>query len=768
MSRSNHASSPLWLVGLGLLAGLPTSQVAHAACPPPPQLDCTLGPAPNPAPDLSPLADDALSTWPVRARDEGEADCQGEEITAIWNSFGEYQDHWPHYGHTGIDIRSNPQGGGDLVVVAGDADVWAVATFNEDVCQHGYACRIYAKSYPSQDHIFYYAHLRLDPGSPVDQATRGAIIDAVSNDPLQGVTAGTRPLCEGRTLSQIGPFINQRSHLHFSIFDTADNYNGVNPLKVIQNPGIDQHDPVIEDVAFVTCNANTSQTSCQEVTVAEGCNYGTDPLTGTVDLLAHTRDVYQLDPDPVLAGGTESLGVYRADYQVRKIPDGNENDGTLFGGTFYEFDRLPFECRGEDISGCTDDPNNSPDIDDTKFLQLVDFPVTGPELGITFFGYFFSILGDFQSASPYGPNTTEFHYSIPTREWGLPGSWDTTQVPDGLYQVSVYVWDESGRSDTEDRFVVVKNDPGPLAIAGDIMIRDHAEDLGAVPSNANGEKHWRSTDIKVLPDGVQPPAAGSSSWDEWAPVELELGEDYNVYLRVENLGCEDATNVNGRVAFGTPSMWNGDWEEIGPQGGVDLGAPLVGGDAVVLGPFPWTPGIGDDGHKCLKAVLSADGDAASATLGEIEAGHVQGDNNIGQLNVKVFNEAPSMGFWFENPTPQPQPIALGIDATAFPLYEPGAVVELEVEYHAALAAAWAGVPHTTLVDDGVTLTLQIHEERVIMPAAVFPAQTVLDAEAELVLPAGVATGIYEVDFYEKVDGVVAGGMTVTAHNLIPQ
>jgi hypothetical protein len=29
-------------------------------------------------------------------------------------------------------------------------------------------------------------------------------------------------------------------------------------------------------------------------------------------------------------------------------------------------------------------------------------------------------------------------------------------------------------------------------------------------------------------------------------------------------------------------------------------------------------------------------------------------------------------------------------------------------------------------------------------------------------------GIYDVDFYETVDGVVAGGMTVTAHNLVPQ
>ena len=754
------------LVGLSLLAGL-SARPASAACPPPPDDPCDLGAPPNPAPDASPLADDALSTWPVRARDENQADCQGAPITAIWNSFGEYQEHTPDYGHTGIDIRSNPAGGGDLVIAAADADIWAVATFDEDVCTHGYACRIYAKSFPSQDHIYYYAHLRMDESSPVDAATRAAVIDALSNDVDDPVEPGSRPLCEGRTLAQIGPFLNARSHLHFSIFDAADNYNGINPLTVIDEPFVDDQPPVIEDFAFATCSENT-HTNCQELDVTEGCNFGNEPLTGTVDLVALTRDTLNVEDDSVLQGGTESVGVYEAAYRVRRMPDGNENDGTLFGGTWYEFDRLPFICRGEDVSGCSLDPDHDADITQSDFLDLVDFPSTGPELGITFFSYFFSVAGDFVSDSPYGPNTTEYHYSIPNRRWGLSGSWDTTQNPDGLYQVSVYVWDQEGNYDWEDHYVVVKNDPGPLPPTADVMLRDHVDDTGASPSNPNGEKHWRSTDIRVVSAGFNVPDADDAWWDQWGPVDLDAGTDYEVYLRVRNLGCESATNVSGQVAFATPSMWNDEWEEIGPPGGVDLGVPLGSGQAAVLGPFPWTPGAADAGHKCIKAVLDADGDPAQASLGEIEAGHVQNDNNIGQLNVKIFNEQGDMGFGFANPTTETQPIALQMDASGFPIHESGSLVRLQVDHHPALAAAWAGVDGTTLVDDGITLTLDFHQTRVTMPAAAVPPATYLDANATLILPAGIDIGIYDVDFFETVNDVVAGGMTVTAHNIIPQ
>ncbi|MEM7156039.1 MAG: hypothetical protein AAF799_24515 [Myxococcota bacterium] len=766
MRTSNRLLSGSSILGLSLLATA-TARPAEAACPPPPDLPCELQVPPGPAPDASPLADDALSTWPVHARDENVDDCQGPPITAIWNSFGEYQDHVPDYGHTGIDIRSNPAGGGDLVVAAADADIWAVATFNQDVCTHGYACRIYAKSFPSQDHIYYYAHLRLDETSPVDVSTRDAIIEALSNNVSADVVPGSRPLCEGRTLAQIGPFVHDRSHLHFSIFDVADNYNGVNPITVIDEPFVDDQAPLIEEFAFATCT-EAANTSCQALDVTEGCNFGNDPLTGTVDLVVRTRDTLNEEPDGILAGGTESVGVHRAAYRVRRMPDGNENDGTLFGGTWYEFDRLPFECRGEDVSGCTDDPDHAADIDQDDFLDLVDYPFTGPELGITFFGYFFSVAGAFNSVSDFEPGDVEAHYNIPNRQWGLSGSWDTTQSPDGLYQVSVYVWDEAGNYDWEDHYVVVKNDPGPLPATADVMLRDHVEDTGASPSNPNGEKHWRSTDIKVVSAGSDVPPANDAWWDDWGPVDLNAGSDYEVYLRVRNLGCENATNVSGQVAFATPSMWNDEWEEIGPPGGVDLGMALGSGQAAVLGPFPWTPGAADAGHKCIKAVLDADGDPAQASLGEIAAGHVQSDNNIGQLNVKIFNEQPDMGFGFANPTTLTQPIALEVDASGFPLAESGSLVRLQVDYHPALAAAWAGVDGTTLVDDGTTLTLDFHQARVTMPPASVPAATYLDANATLILPAGIDIGIYDVDFFETVDGVVAGGMTVTAHNIVPQ
>jgi hypothetical protein len=176
------------------------------------------------------------------------------------------------------------------------------------------------------------------------------------------------------------------------------------------------------------------------------------------------------------------------------------------------------------------------------------------------------------------------------------------------------------------------------------------------------ENFWESTDIWNL----TAPNPATAPGDHTTPI---LGVTNYLYVRVRNRGTQAANNVSVRAYHNRPSsglMWPGDWNAMTtpvlPVPGASALSIAAGGSTIV-GPFEWTPAI--EGHECLLAWVSADGDRANidpvAGL-PCAAGptphwrFVPFDNNVAQRNVAPV-PARSAGlraafaerfFWVEN------------------------------------------------------------------------------------------------------------------------
>lgn len=141
-----------------------------------------------------------------------------------------------------------------------------------------------------------------------------------------------------------------------------------------------------------------------------------------------------------------------------------------------------------------------------------------------------------------------------------------------------------------------------------------------------------------------------------------IGVPNYMYVRVGNRGTQTATNVSVKAFNCRPStglVWPDDWQ---PMTTAQLNAPadIAPGGDVVVGPFEWTPMV--EGHECLLAIASADGDPGNDTTATSSIPHsrlVPFDNNIGQRNVAPVPGGGGGGgltagfanrqFWFNNP-----------------------------------------------------------------------------------------------------------------------
>lgn len=139
-----------------------------------------------------------------------------------------------------------------------------------------------------------------------------------------------------------------------------------------------------------------------------------------------------------------------------------------------------------------------------------------------------------------------------------------------------------------------------------------------------------------------------------------LDQTNYMFVRVKNRGTETAENVVVRAYHCRPStglVWPDDWEAV-DTAELPAGSIHSGGETVV-GPFEWVPEV--EGHECLLASVSADGDPSNADTVNGPIPHwrlVPFDNNLGQRNV-----APEPGgdgdalvrsftrrrFWVNNP-----------------------------------------------------------------------------------------------------------------------
>ena len=693
-----------------------------------------------------PLAPGTLTVWPVRERLAG--DVPGGTRNSLMSSFGEFQGH---YVHTGIDIRgvwNNATSKGDLVLAVADGDIWAAPKFSGDFCDDANLCRLYVKS-KDRRHIYYYSHLSVRSGA--DSEVRARIESAAMKNPADDLPVGSNPVTAGQKLAGLSPFPNEFIHLHFGIFDACENYDGLNPLALLPapdfqgSPYVDETDPTIPQFVFL-------RDGTQNVVDAEGC---TKPLSGAVDLLVEAKEVYHdLTAGTPPFKATNSMGVHRGSYRIRRTPSGAPYDGT-----WYEFDRGPYRCRGAQRGKSCTDPVNGTLLTQTDFIQKVallpPFGDGGAELGVTYTDNLFNdVAGMFNSDDSY--SGTEKYFHLLTNEWGYtdqPGKWDSAAIPNGRYQVSVEVADVRGNKAARHKFVLVDNGGPPPSATGDLVIRDNPSDGGAVPSTLGGERFWISPDIRITKAGDPAPA----NWDSPQEGTVLEGQSYSVWVRVKNTGCETLHNVRAKVAWANPAMIQTDWSQIGAE--TPAGVSLNLNEAKVLGPFNWIPTAEQVGHRCLLAITRANEDTATVpnfdTIADGWGGTVANDNNIGQLNLQVTGVKKFMIF---NPDVDEAGVGIDFDCNDFPLREQGAVAELSADFHPALEAAWTRVPRTALRREGNQLIVRFQGCKVTLPPARLPGGTVIPAFFDLQLAPGPA-GSHRVDLGQTLDGELAGGMS---------
>ncbi len=719
----------------------------------------------EPDPCLAPaLTPGVLQVWPLRERLAGGA--LGPDRTGIWNNFGEYQQYntAPDYLHTGIDIRGIWTGEGDLTLVAADGDIWSVPQFTGDTCVFGDYCRVYIKS-TDRRHIYYYSHLRI--AGDVDSEVRARILAVANVPPANELPVGSNAVTAGQKLAALAAFGSGAfNHLHFAIFDACENYDGLHPLallpppQVAGGPYVDEEDPTIDQFVFLREDGST-------VVNAEGC---ATPLSGVVDLVAEAKDTYRdLSAAPDSLSGTNSIGLYKASYRIRRTPSGPSREGT-----WYEFDRAPYRCRGSARgASCADpDPVKAAPIDQATFIQSVANlnGSGGADLGIGYTTTLYNTVpGSLKSSSAFQTNQERFVHLL-THEWALPdtpGRWDTADgsYPDGRYQVSVEVADQQGNKAAAHKFVLLDNDASPPTLTGELVVRDNPLDVGAVPSTLGGRKFWISPDIKVTEQSEPGPSGPTDpTWNTTGEVHLLAGTTYHVWVRVENTGCETLTGVRAKVAFANPQMIQTDWQQIDNEKGP---VSLTDGQAAVLGPFIWTPTTSQEGHRCLLTIARAATDPPTVsdfgTIADGWGGTVASDNNIAQLNLQIGG---TKAYSIVNPRVGAADVGVDFDCNDFPIAEGGSLAELVAAYHPALEAAWTDVPRTTLSRVGDQLRLRFRGCKVQLPAARLPGATVIPASFDLAVAPG-PSRVFRLDLTQAIEGTVTGGMSFQIARIPP-
>lgn len=673
---------------------------------------------------------------------------------AVWSSFCEYQNRWglPWF-HSGFDIRGVYR---DKVIVVDAGNVWIVA--NLEQCNQGptegNSCRLYVIS-TDRRYIYYYSHLFLGPETDSTSTARAEIENA--SPQVVGASQYTinddTDVASGEILAFMANFSGW-NHIHFGIIDANENYDMLNPLTAFSFVPIDDESPTIESLEFY--QAGTPETSSPVLVTPQGACH---VVSGDLDIVANMEDTfYTTNPAPPdLTGGETSTGIYEARYIVRPVTSATP----AIDKVWYRFDRAPLSCagelRGNDCSSTVTEPQ--------FFAASISRTSGAAHWGESYASVLYSnVLSD----SDYDGGETYAH--ILTNSWGVNGSWNTALQADGLYQVSVETSDLAGNKAARSRFVYVHNDSSPFnpnLVTPDAYVRDNAQDIGDIPSTLGGRPFWTSPDIVVLPQGAAAPPVSS---DYAGNAQVNAGWAYDVYIRIHNDRCVQVENVKAKVYSANPALiidqtqWNpitsGNF--VGDAANPN-GVTVPAGGTVLLGPLSWTPTIAEaasnNGHRCMLAYITSNDDPYT-TLPDV----VKDNDNIAQRNMQVEGLT---AFSIYNPEPDFAAVELIFNCGSMPMHDPDTVVRLSVEYHPALASAWADVPGTKLTHDTVNnkLHLDIYFCNLTLPAVTLPGYTRLPASVELALPSTV-DGTFHVHFSEHVNGTLRGGMSFQVSNYI--
>lgn len=155
-----------------------------------------------------------------------------------------------------------------------------------------------------------------------------------------------------------------------------------------------------------------------------------------------------------------------------------------------------------------------------------------------------------------------------------------------------------------------------LRIKNDLWIKTSDNDDGSTPAPW---PQWTSPDIRV---DAPPYGSGFPSVLENA----EYGSVNRIYVRVRNLGCEDADDVTVKLYWADPAggiPWPSDWHYIGS----DVISSIPTGCEEILY-INWAPTGTAIGHRCLLATVETTGDPISIH-------NHKWDNNVAQRNVFI-------------------------------------------------------------------------------------------------------------------------------------
>ena len=191
--------------------------------------------------------------------------------------------------------------------------------------------------------------------------------------------------------------------------------------------------------------------------------------------------------------------------------------------------------------------------------------------------------------------------------------------------------------------------PTPVVSAGAAPAVDVYIDDGRNGEYEWQQNFWNTTDIW-----------SSRTADSTIGHETPLLNVTNyLYVRIKNRGSDMANNVVVKAYHCMPSaglVWPDDWQAMAtPE--IAVGS-LAAGAETIVGPFEWVPEV--EGHECLLASVSADGDLSNADTVNGSIPHwrlVPFDNNIAQRNVSpeaadgdsLASSMTKRAFWINNP-----------------------------------------------------------------------------------------------------------------------
>lgn len=240
-----------------------------------------------------------------------------------------------------------------------------------------------------------------------------------------------------------------------------------------------------------------------------------------------------------------------------------------------------------------------------------------------------------------------------------------------------------------------------------------------------------------------------------------MGQNYDVYVRVHNMGCQSMSNVTATVYSARAGT---ALEDLRSLSGGNYGGPAVtvpanptdaNGGVAWAGPFTWSPSLeelGTDGHRCLVAAVTSGVDPGPPIANAASWG-VPGDNNVTQRNVQITN----LAFNIINPKGSMQDSGLEFRMGNFPLAGDPAF-EFSIPYQSALHTLWQGTPNTVVSHVGSNLVVRIKAGKVQLPTWGMPAVSQIPARATAT---GLAkgSGPYVVSVTHRLNGAIVGGMT---------